>query len=36
MEQAQETAEYLLAREPEAAQAHLVRWLGGRAEFIKA
>lgn len=36
VEQAQETAEYLLAREPEAAQAHLVRWLGGRAEFIKA
>ncbi len=33
---AQETAEVLLAREPAAAQAHLVRWLGGRAEFIKA
>ncbi len=32
----QETAAQLLEREPEAAQAHLVRWLGGRAEFIKA
>jgi len=36
IEQAQETAEELLAREPAAAHAHLVRWLGGRAEFIKA
>ena len=33
---AQEAAEELLAREPEAASAHLARWLGGREEFIKA
>jgi len=36
IEQAQEVAEELLAREPAAAQAHLSRWLGGKAEFIKA
>jgi ATP-dependent DNA helicase RecG len=36
IEQARDAAEDLLAREPEAAQAHLERWLGGRAEFIKA
>jgi len=36
IEQAQEVAEELLAREPAAAQAHLTRWLGGKAEFIKA
>ncbi len=33
---AQEVAEELLARDPAAAQAHLLRWLGGKAEFIKA
>jgi ATP-dependent DNA helicase RecG len=36
IEQARDAAEELLAREPAAAQAHLARWLGGRAEFIKA
>jgi ATP-dependent DNA helicase RecG len=36
IEQARDAAEELLAREPAAAQAHLERWLGGRAEFIKA
>ena len=36
IEQARDTAEDLLAREPLAAQAHLERWLGGRSEFIKA
>jgi len=36
IEQARDTAEDLLAHDPAAAQAHLVRWLGGRAEFIKA
>lgn len=36
LEPVKEVAEDMLAREPEAAQAHLVRWLGGRAEFIKA
>jgi len=36
IEQARGAAEDLLAREPEAAQAHLMRWLGGKAEFIKA
>jgi ATP-dependent DNA helicase RecG len=36
IEQARDVAEELLAKDPEAAQAHLERWLGGRAEFIKA
>ena len=36
IEQAQEAAEELLAKEPAAAQAHLERWLGGRAEYIRA
>ncbi|MFO1397762.1 MAG: ATP-dependent DNA helicase RecG [Burkholderiales bacterium] len=36
IEQARDAAEDLLAREPAAAQAHLMRWLGGKAEFIKA
>jgi ATP-dependent DNA helicase RecG len=36
IEQARDTAEELLARAPEAAQAHLERWLGGRAEFINS
>ena len=36
IEQARDVAEELLAREPAAAQAHLERWLGGRAEFIRA
>jgi len=36
IEQARDLAEELLAREPEAAQAHLERWLGGRVEFINS
>ena len=36
IEQAQETAEELLAKDPAAAQAHLDRWLGGRADYIRA
>ncbi len=36
IEQARDAAEELLVREPAAAQRHLMRWLGGRAEFIKA
>ncbi len=36
IEQARDAAEELLAKEPEAARRHLDRWLGGRAEFIKA
>jgi ATP-dependent DNA helicase RecG len=36
IEPAREAAEELLANEPVAAQAHLERWLGGRAEFIRA
>ena len=36
IEQAQAAAAELLAKDPAAAQAHLARWLGGRAEFIKA
>ena len=36
IEQAREVADELLAREPAAAAAHLERWLGGRADFIRA
>ncbi|MBK7333902.1 MAG: ATP-dependent DNA helicase RecG [Betaproteobacteria bacterium] len=36
IEQAREVADELLAKFPEAAAAHLDRWLGGRAEFIRA
>jgi ATP-dependent DNA helicase RecG len=36
IEQARDMADDLLARDPEAAQAHLTRWLGGRAEFINS
>ncbi len=36
IEQARDTADDMLAREPEAAARHLERWLGGRADFIKA
>jgi len=33
---AQEAAEWLLDRHPEAAEAHLARWLGAKVEFIRA
>jgi len=36
IEQAREAATELMEKEPAAAQAHLTRWLGGKAEFIKA
>ncbi len=36
IEQARDDAELLLQSEPVAAGAHLARWLGGKAEFIKA
>ncbi len=36
IEQARDAAVELLAKDPAAAQAHLERWLGGRAEFFKA
>ena len=36
IEKAQVAADEMLARDPAAAQAHLTRWLGGRADFIKA
>ncbi len=36
IEQARDTADELLRADPEAAAAHLDRWLGGREEFIKA
>ncbi len=36
IEVARDAADELLAREPDAAAAHLERWLGGRQEFIKA
>jgi len=34
--QARALAQRLLAEHPRAAQAHLARWLGGRAEYLKA
>jgi ATP-dependent DNA helicase RecG len=36
IEPARETAEWLLAAHPEAAAAHLARWLGAKADFIRA
>ena len=36
LEPARDAADQLLRREPEAANAHLERWLGGRQDFIKA
>ena len=33
---AQEAAELMLTRYPEAVEAHLLRWLGGREHFLKA
>jgi ATP-dependent DNA helicase RecG len=36
IEQARDAAEELLQRDPDAAQGHLQRWLGGREAFIRA
>jgi ATP-dependent DNA helicase RecG len=36
IEQARDAADELLQKDPAAAQAHLTRWLGGKAEFIRA
>ena len=36
LEQARALAPHLLARHPRAAQAHVQRWLGAKAEFLKA
>ncbi len=36
IEQARDAAEELLRDDPAAAQAHLARWLGGKADFIRA
>ena len=36
IEQARDAADELLAKFPDAVRAHVDRWLGGRAEFIKA
>jgi ATP-dependent DNA helicase RecG len=36
LEAARQTAEVLLARNPESAERHLERWLGGRSDFLKA
>ena len=36
VEQARDDADDLLQREPASAGAHLMRWLGGKEEFIKA
>jgi ATP-dependent DNA helicase RecG len=36
LQQARELAALLLRRHPAAARAHVDRWLGGKAEFLKA
>jgi ATP-dependent DNA helicase RecG len=36
LEQARRVAPRVLAERPEAARAHVARWLGGRSEFLKA
>jgi ATP-dependent DNA helicase RecG len=36
LQRARALAPRLLADQPEAAQAHVLRWLGGKAEFLKA
>ncbi len=36
IEEAREAAEVLLRTDPAAADAHLARWLGGKAEFVRA
>ena len=36
VDHAQQAAELMLARFPEAVEAHLSRWLGGREHFLKA
>ena len=36
IEQARDAADDLLARFPDAAAAHLARWLGGKQDFFKA
>ncbi|HRH17438.1 MAG TPA: ATP-dependent DNA helicase RecG, partial [Aquabacterium sp.] len=36
VQQTRQAAETLLARHPQAAQAHIMRWLGSKAEFLKA
>jgi ATP-dependent DNA helicase RecG len=36
LQQAREVAPQLLDRHPDAARAHVARWLGGKAEFLKA
>ena len=35
LDAARDAAEMLLREQPEAAQAHLARWLGGRNEYLK-
>jgi ATP-dependent DNA helicase RecG len=36
IEKTQELAKQLLTKHPEIAQEHLLRWLGNRAEYLKA
>jgi ATP-dependent DNA helicase RecG len=36
IEEARDVADELLRSDPEAAQRHLARWLGGKAEFVRA
>ena len=36
IEEARDVADELLRSDPEAARRHLARWLGGKAEFVRA
>jgi ATP-dependent DNA helicase RecG len=36
VEQARDAAAWLMVQAPQAAEAHLERWMGGREEFLKA
>ena len=36
IEQARDAADELLTKDSEAARLHMARWLGGKAEFVKA
>ena len=35
LDAARDAAERLLREQPEAAKAHLARWLGGRGEYLR-
>jgi ATP-dependent DNA helicase RecG len=36
LQQARRAAQLMLQQHPRAAESHVLRWLGGRAEYLKA